>query len=154
MTQHTLLIGHTLVFSANPLTQNWEDAVSIDTAGGVVIKEGHIVAVGPAADLRKAYPQAVVTDYGDALICPGFVDAHVHYPQTAIIASWGKRLIDWLNQYTFPEEMRLSDPEYASQIASRYLDLTLSHGTTTMCSYATIAPVSYTHLTLPTICSV
>lgn len=142
MTQHTLLIGHTLVFSANPLTQNWEDAVSIDTAGGVVIKEGHIVAVGPAADLRKAYPQAVVTDYGDALICPGFVDAHVHYPQTAIIASWGKRLIDWLNQYTFPEEMRLSDPDYARQIASRYLDLTLSHGTTTVCSYATIAPHS------------
>ena len=142
MTQHTLLTGHTLVFSANPLTQNWEEAVSIDTAGGVLIKDGHIVAVGPAADLRKAHPQAIVTDYGDALICPGFVDAHVHYPQTAIIASWGKRLIDWLNQYTFPEEMRLSDPDYARQIADRYLDLTLSHGTTTVCSYATIAPNS------------
>jgi cytosine/adenosine deaminase-related metal-dependent hydrolase len=48
-----------------------------------------------------------------ALISAGFVDAHVHYPQTAIIASWGKRLIDWLNTYTFPEEMRFSDPAHA-----------------------------------------
>jgi guanine deaminase len=98
--------------------------------------------VGRADDLRKAHPQATVQDYGDRLICPGFVDAHVHYPQTAIIASWGKRLIDWLNSYTFPEEMRLSDPVYARDIAGRYLDLTLANGTTTVCSFATIAPTS------------
>ncbi|MEL6211387.1 MAG: guanine deaminase, partial [Pseudomonadota bacterium] len=78
----------------------------------------------------------------DGLICPGFIDTHVHYPQTAIIASWGKRLIDWLNTYTFPEEMRFEDPAYAAEIAGRYLDLALSHGTTTMCSYATIHPAS------------
>jgi guanine deaminase len=60
----------------------------------------------------------------------------VHYPQTAIIASWGKRLIDWLNQYTFPEEMRFADPAYAAEVAGRYLDLTLAHGTTTVCTYA------------------
>ena len=47
------------------------------------------------------------------LIMAGFVDAHVHYPQTAMIASWGKRLIDWLNSYTFPEEMKFGDPAYA-----------------------------------------
>ncbi|HCB54069.1 MAG TPA: guanine deaminase, partial [Rhodobacter sp.] len=65
-------------------------------------------------------------------------DAHVHFPQTAIIASWGKRLIDWLNDYTFPEEMRLNDPAYADMIAARYFSLALSHGTTSACSYATI----------------
>jgi len=142
MTQHTLLLGHTLLFSGNPLSQTWEDTVSIDTAGGVLIKDGHIADVGPAEALRKANPTAQITDYDDALICPGFVDAHVHYPQTAIIASWGKRLIDWLNRYTFPEEMRLSDPDYATQIAGRYLDLTLDHGTTTVSSYTTITPHS------------
>ena len=66
----------------------------------------------------------------------------MHYPQTAIIASWGKRLIDWLNDYTFPEEIRLNDPAYATQIAARYLDLTLAHGTTTVASYCTIVPHS------------
>ena len=91
--------------------------------GAVLVDDGRIVAVGTADDLRARHPQARVTDYGRALISAGFIDAHVHYPQTAIIASWGKRLIDWLNHYTFPEEMRFADPAYAETIANRYLDL-------------------------------
>jgi guanine deaminase len=66
----------------------------------------------------------------------------VHYPQTAIIASWGKRLIDWLNAFTFPEEMRFGDAAHAHKIASRYFDLTLAAGTTTTVSYCTIHPES------------
>jgi guanine deaminase len=72
----------------------------------------------------------------------GFVDAHVHYPQTAIIASWGKRLIDWLNTYTFPEEMRFGDPVYAAEIATRYVEFALRNGTTSMASYCTVHPES------------
>jgi guanine deaminase len=79
----------------------------------VLVEGGRIAAVGDADDLRARHPQARVTDYGSHLISAGFVDAHAHYPQTAIIASWGKRLIDWLNSYTFPEEMRFADPAYA-----------------------------------------
>ncbi|MEH6390905.1 MAG: guanine deaminase [Sulfitobacter sp.] len=142
MTKTNLLLGQTLRFSGNPMTTSWEDTVRIDSAGGVLVAAGKIIAVGPASALRSAHPEATVHDYGDALLCPGFVDAHVHYPQTAIIASWGKRLIDWLNSYTFPEEMRLADPHYAARIAGRYLDLTLDHGTTTVCSFATVAPHS------------
>ena len=142
MKTQTLLLGQTLRFTGNPLSDSWEETVHIDSDGGVLIEGAQIKAVGRADDLRKAHPQATVQDYGDRLICPGFVDAHVHYPQTAIIASWGKRLIDWLNSYTFPEEMRLSDPAYARDIAGRYLDLTLANGTTTVCSFATIAPTS------------
>jgi guanine deaminase len=142
MTNQRLLLGATLTYSGNPMQSAWEDAVKIDTEGGVLIEDGRIVAVGNGERLRADHPQAEVTRYADALICPGFVDAHVHYPQTAIIASWGKRLIDWLNTYTFPEEMRLSDPAYAGEIAARYLDLTLAHGTTTVASYCTIHPHS------------
>ena len=80
--------------------------------------------------------------FKDHLICPGFVDAHAHYPQTGIIASWGKRLIDWLNTYTFPEEARFGDPAYAAEVAGRYLDLLLDHGTTSVASYCTIHPQS------------
>jgi guanine deaminase len=101
-----------------------------------------IAEIGDGPTLKATHPDAQVLDYGTHLICPGFVDAHVHYPQTAIIASWGKRLIDWLNTYTFPEEIRFSDPAYAETIAERYLDLTRSYGTTTVCSYATIHPAS------------
>jgi guanine deaminase len=66
----------------------------------------------------------------------------MHYPQTGIVASWGKRLIDWLNTYTFPEESRFGDPAYAREIAERSLDLALAHGTTTVCSFCTIHPAS------------
>ncbi|MGB7321038.1 MAG: guanine deaminase [Albidovulum sp.] len=136
-----LLIGQTLRFEGNPM-RDGPVAAHHSRRGGVLIDAGRIVQVGEADDLRHSHPQAKVTDYGDALISAGFVDAHVHYPQTAMIASWGKRLIDWLNSYTFPEEMKFSDPAYATEIASRYFDLTLSNGTTTVCSYATIHPES------------
>jgi guanine deaminase len=139
----TLLTGPVLRFEGNPMRNPWSDAVRIATGSGVLLEGGRIAAIGPADELRAAHAGVTEVPYGDtALICPGFVDAHVHYPQTAIIASWGKRLIDWLNDYTFPEEMRLSDPAYAQAIAGRYLDLTLSHGTTTVASYCTIHPHS------------
>jgi guanine deaminase len=142
MTNTTLLCGQVLTFSGDPFVGRWQDAVHVNSAGGVLIRDGQIGAVGDAADLCAAYPEAAIVEYGQKLICPGFVDAHVHYPQTGIIASWGKRLIDWLNTYTFPEEMRFGDPDYAAEIAGRYLDLTLANGTTTVCSYATIHPES------------
>lgn len=141
MCAQTLLLGQTLSFAANPLEAG-VDAARHETHGGVVVEGGRIVAVGTADAMRTAYPTAQVVDYGDKLISAGFVDAHVHYPQTGIIASWGKRLIDWLNSYTFPEEMRFGDRAYADQISATYLDLTAKHGVTTMASYCTIHPES------------
>jgi guanine deaminase len=141
MTAQTLLLGQTLRFTADPFAEGPAAAIH-DSAGGILIEGGRIAALGSGAELRAAHPQARVVDHGDALLLAGFVDAHVHYPQTAIIASWGKRLIDWLNLYTFPEEMRFGDPAHAAGIAARYLDLTLANGTTTVCSYATIHPES------------
>lgn len=138
MTDQTLLLGPVLRFSGDPLTGAWQDAVQVDSAGGVLLEGGKIAAVGTGRALQAAHPRARLCRYGaDHLILPGFVDAHVHYPQTAFIASWGKRLIDWLNTYTFPEELRLADPDYARQIAERYLDLTLAQGTTTVASFCT-----------------
>ena len=136
-----LILGQILRYSGDPFTEGL-DAAQIISQGAVAVEGGRIAAVGEAATLRARYPQARLHDHGKKLISAGFIDAHVHYPQTAIIASWGKRLIDWLNSYTFPEEMRFADPAYAEEIANRYLDLILARGTTTVCSYATIHPAS------------
>ncbi|MFV0491764.1 MAG: guanine deaminase [Pseudorhodobacter sp.] len=138
-----LILGQVLRFDGNPFVDG-PAAAHHDRHGALLIRDGMIADLGPADKLRTAYPQARITDYGSALISAGFIDAHAHYPQTAIIASWGKRLIDWLNSYTFPEEARLADPGYAAEIADRYLDLVLAHGTTTVCSYTTIHPHSVT----------
>lgn len=139
--QDRLILGQCLRFEGDPKTlglgsvQHWSQ-------GGVLVRDGMIAEVADAATLRASHPGADVTDHGDALIVPGFIDAHAHYPQTAMIASWGKQLIDWLNTYTFPEEARFADPAYATDIAGRYLDLITSNGTTTVASYTTIHTAS------------
>ncbi|WP_136442756.1 guanine deaminase [Pacificoceanicola onchidii] len=137
----TLHLGQTLSFAGDPFALG-PTAARHERRGAVLVENGLISQTGPADVLGAQHPDAAVVDHGEGLILPGFVDAHAHYPQTAMIASWGKRLIDWLNSYTFPEEMRFADPAYARDIAERYLDILLSHGTTTVCSYCTIHPAS------------
>lgn len=133
-----LLIGQTLEFTGDPLRSDWVECVKTRERGAVLVSGDNIKAVGDADTLIAANPHAQRHDYGNALITAGFVDAHMHFPQTAMIASWGKQLIDWLNTYTFPEEARFADRAYADTIAERTLDLAISHGTTTLASFATI----------------
>jgi len=137
-----ILLGQTLEFLGDPFLDPIEDATRHQSKGAVHIVDGVIAAVGPAEDVRTAAPDVPIADHGRGLILPGFIDAHAHYSQTAIISSWGKRLIDWLETYTFPEEMRLADPVYAARIADRFFDLTLQNGITTASAYCTTAPTS------------
>jgi guanine deaminase len=142
MHAETVLKGQVLSFERSPFSAPAETSARVDEA--IVLRAGRIVDAGAWDRISRAHPRAEVVDYGRDLICAGFVDAHAHYPQTAIIASWGKRLIDWLNTYTFPEEARFADPAHAEMIADRYLDLTTANGTTTVVSYCTIHPASVT----------
>ena len=139
MTETTLLCGH--VLAPDPKAAFGAlatDGFACHTHGAVAVRGGTIIDCGPRETLRDRHPEARVVDYGAHLILPGFVDAHAHYPQTRIIASWGKRLIDWLNTYTFPEETRFADAAYAREVADAYLDLLLDNGTTSVTSFCTI----------------
>ncbi|QDC10506.1 guanine deaminase [Oceanicola sp. D3] len=140
----TLLLGQIIDFTADPFATPPPDCARHLSRGAILLRGGKIAEVGPAARLGEAHPTARRVDYGAALLLPGFVDAHAHYPQTGIIASWGKRLIDWLEGYTFPEESRFSDALYAATIAGRYLDLAIANGTTTVASFCTSHPESVT----------
>ena len=133
-----ILTGQTLAFRGNPFVEPPETCVSHDSRGAVVVLDGKILETGSADAMLAKHANAQVSRFGDALIMAGFVDAHAHYPQTAIIASWGSRLKEWLERYAFPEEMKFNDPDYADAIADRYLNLLLNHGTTTACSYCTV----------------
>lgn len=109
----------------------------------MLIDGGQIVWCGQAGDEPADHAEGAERhDYGDDLILPGFVDGHVHYPQIGVIASFGTQLLDWLEKYTFPEEARFSDPAYARETASLFLDLLLSNGTTTAAVYCTVHPES------------
>lgn len=108
----------------------------------LVIEDGRIAAMAPAGRLLPELGDTPVTDLSGKLIVPGFVDCHVHFPQVDIVASYGEQLLDWLERYAYPAEMRFADAEYASATAALFLDLLLANGTTTACVFATVHPQS------------
>lgn len=136
-----IIAGQILLFHGDPFLITPTEAVTVSPSA-LLISNGRIADIANLETLRTKRPDLTVIDHGDALITPGFVDAHAHYPQTGIIASWGKRLIDWLNTYTFPEEQRFHDAAYAREIAAMYLDFLLANGTTSVTSFCTIHPES------------
>lgn len=138
-----ILRGQTLSFRADPFSVPPEEAITHHQDGAVLLRDGRIAAVGPAADiLADAPPDLPLTHHGRDLIMAGFIDAHVHYPQTGIIASYGTQLLDWLQTYTFPEELRFADPAYAETVADLFLDLALANGITSAGVFCTVHPVS------------
>jgi len=109
--------------------------------GFVLVESGLISAVGDAGEIT--IPEGVeIVDHGDDLILPGFIDGHVHYPQMSVIASFGAKLIDWLNTYTFPEEAKFSNEDYAKATAEFFLAESLKNGFTTSSVFCTIHPES------------
>ncbi|MEO1147154.1 MAG: guanine deaminase [Cyanobacteria bacterium J06638_22] len=112
--------------------------------GFLVVEDGIIRAFGDYSALQDTYGHWPTTEYGDRLILPGFIDCHVHYPQTPVIASYGAQLMEWLETYTFPAEGKFYDAEYARAIADFFLDELLRNGTTTALVLTTIFPESVT----------
>ena len=106
--------------------------------GMLVIEDGHVVEAGPAAALESRLGDTPVTDFGGKLIVPGLVDCHVHFPQLDISASYGTQLLDWLERYAYPAEMRFADESHARAAAQFFLDELLRYGTTTAAVFATV----------------
>ncbi len=103
------------------------------------VEGGRIRAVGEYAALRSELPREVpVRELHHHLIVPGFIDAHIHFPQMEMIGAWGARLLDWLETYTFPVERKFADAGYAGEVASRFLDELLRNGTTTAAVFGSV----------------
>ncbi|WP_306395921.1 guanine deaminase [Telluria beijingensis] len=111
--------------------------------GLLIIENGRIKAAGDHAALVATLPPGVEPiDYRGKLIVPGFIDTHLHYPQTDMIASPSPGLLPWLETYTFPSERRFEDPAHARATAEFFLDELLRCGTTTAVVYCTVHPQS------------
>lgn len=111
--------------------------------GALYIEQGRIVRCGNWGDLLTELPDlarqaARYLDYRGKLLVPGFVDCHVHYPQTRVMGAYGRQLLDWLEQYTFPAEMAFADRNLASASAEHFVQRMLAHGTTTASVFATV----------------
>ncbi len=116
--------------------EHGNSAVDYIADGACRVQDGRIIEFGPAGDVR-ANGEDTVLDYRGKLIVPGFIDTHIHYPQVDVMASYGARLLDWLETYTFPCEAQFSDKEHAQQTAEFFLNELLKNGTTTALVFGT-----------------
>lgn len=120
-----------------------DEAVEWIADGLLVVRDGHIEQVGDYGRLVTTLaPGTAIVDWRGKLIMPGFIDAHIHYPQTDMIASPAPGLLPWLERYTFPTERRFENPEYAADVAHFFVDELLRCGTTTALVYCTVHPGS------------
>jgi guanine deaminase len=130
--------GAFLDFIGDPFATPECDCVRYIADGLLVLEAGNIIAFGDYATIRSRYPHTPITHYPDRLITPGFIDLHIHLPQTEMIAAYGAQLMEWLETYTFPTERKFADRDYATNITEFFLDELLRNGTTTAAIFTTI----------------
>lgn len=105
-----------------------------------------VLAIGDYHSVRPRYPDLTPTHWPGHWIAPGFVDLHIHYPQTDVIGSPAEGLLPWLTQYTFVHEAKFANAHHAHEVAEFFLDELLRHGVTTALTFATSHPASVTAL--------
>jgi guanine deaminase len=113
------------------------DAVQHYADGMLVVEDGLVVALGAYADLAPRFADVPV-EVIKGLIVPGFIDTHIHYPQTERIAAHGQQLLQWLEQHIFPAEAAFASRAHADDVAAFFLDELLRNGTTSALVFATV----------------
>ena len=143
--EHTItaLRGGLLTYTDDPFLKEMDQCLVFTDDAIILIQDGEILDFGSAEEMRTQIPDGVeIIHYKDCIISAGFIDTHVHYSQTQIIAAFGEQLIDWLNTYTFVAEQQFVDKDHARQVAKLFLQECLRHGTTTASVYCTVFPQS------------
>ncbi|WP_017446465.1 guanine deaminase [Gayadomonas joobiniege] len=147
MSKYRLILGDMLDLIADP-SEIGDAAVRLFSPGALLLKDGHVLKVGLAEQLKAEYADILesencpIDDHSGCLVVPGFIDTHIHYPQTEMIAAYGEQLLTWLEKYAFPTEQKFSSREYASKISELFLQQLIKHGTTTAMVFGTVHPES------------
>ena len=132
--------GSLLYFHQQPdaSISHYQHCLTYHADGLLLVENGKILACGDYSALQdKLQPHTTLTQFHNKLIMPGFIDSHIHFPQTEMIASPAPDLLPWLENYTFPTEKRFADPIHAAEISEFFLDELLRNGTTTAMVYCT-----------------
>jgi guanine deaminase len=139
----TALRGTIVSFTSDPFLVDPASAVLHEPDGLIVSRNGLIEAVGAYDSLRASLPVGTqVTDYSRCILSAGFIDTHVHYVQSEMIAAPGKQLLQWVTDYIYPAEEAFADEGHARAVASVFCDALVRNGTTTACVYCAVYPQS------------
>ncbi|AYC34454.1 guanine deaminase [Pseudomonas cavernae] len=143
MSKISALRADVVTFKDDPFLKKPEDCLVHIPDAIVVIDDGKIVDLGPAAEVSKRLPAGVTpVHYPDSIISAGFIDTHIHYPQTEMIGAFGEQLLEWLDKYTFVAEQHFANQAHAERVARVFLRELLRAGTTTAVVYCTVHPQS------------
>lgn len=135
----TAIRGSVLTFKNDPFKYDMKDCMVFEEDAIIVMEDGKITEFGKASEVLKTLPEGIsVKTYKDSIITAGFIDSHVHYPQTEMIAAYGKQLIDWLNNYTFIAEQGFADKSHAAEIAEVFIKEQFRNGVTSSTVYSTV----------------
>lgn len=135
-------LGKVLHFLSDPATDG-DQAFEYFDDGALLIEDGLVCAVGTAQSITSMLPStAERVNHANALIVPGFIDTHIHYPQIDIIGAHGEQLLEWLERYVFPAEAKFADRTHANEVAARFMSELLRNGTTTALVFGTVHPQS------------
>ncbi|PWL19182.1 guanine deaminase [Falsochrobactrum shanghaiense] len=138
-----LIRGRVLSFNDEPQSLEDSNSYRYIEDGAVLVENGRIARLGTYAQISAHSGADVpVADHRPHLILPGFIDTHIHYPQSQVVASYAANLLEWLNTYTFVAEQKFADEQHAEFIAERFLDELIRHGTTTAVAYCSVHPQS------------
>jgi guanine deaminase len=137
------LRGRAVTLVDNPFLKPGRDCLVHYEDALVVIEDGRVAVFGDHEAVRARLPPGVEpVRYENALITPGFIDTHVHYPQLQMVGAFGEQLLQWLDRYTFPAELAFADRAHAEAVAGLFLREILRAGTTTAAIYCTVHPHS------------
>lgn len=113
------------------------DAARFQADGLMVVEDGIITDFGPYAQVAPRHAGLEITHLKGRIIVPGFIDGHIHLPQTRVLGAYGEQLLPWLQKWVFPEEVKYKDPDYAREGVKRFFDTLLASGTTTCQAFTT-----------------
>ncbi|MGH3645168.1 MAG: guanine deaminase [Mycobacterium sp.] len=135
-------LGHVFHVAGSPLVTEAADAlVSIPDGALVIDDAGRIVYCGERAEIPGDYASSTVHDHRHGFLLPGFVDTHVHFPQTYAGDSYGGgQLLEWLNLCMFPAESKFADPDFAQQAAVDFCKRRVAAGTTAAMAFGSAFP--------------
>lgn len=135
--------GSILHFLDDPTDSGRAGSFEYHEDGLLIVEDGCVAGLGDARELLRTLPGATaLTDCTGGLIVPGFIDAHIHFVQTDVIASRGRSLLEWLDEYTFPAERAFADAAHARAVAGFFVTELLRNGTTTALVIGSVHPGS------------
>ena len=148
MSKNSIYKGEIWHITKNPFfAQDKESCLEVISDGALVVDhKGIILDIGKAPKVQKRFPGSKIQNYKNSLIIPGFIDTHLHFPQLDVIGSFGTQLLEWLETYTFPEEVKYTDTKLVKKMASVFIDELFSNGITSAMVYGSSSMVSVEHL--------